>query len=119
MKGTQTNNQTYSVTLYLNGIESATHFCDTFKEAQEIGQKWRERAEDNWADTFDYVISDEVEQYTGAHYVGEIIRYKGKYSEHECKVTHVWNVDGKNGVSIIPTGNYGFEIDVYEDLLND
>ena len=38
---------------------------------------------------------------------------------HECEVTHVWNVDGRNGISIIPTGNYGFEIDVYEDLLND
>lgn len=54
-------------------------------------------------------------EYTGDHHVGEIIDFRG----HECRVTAVW-VDpdnGKSGVSIIPVGNYGFEIDVYEERL--
>lgn len=59
------------------------------------------------------------EMYTSKHYVGEIIYLKSAEITHECKVTRVW-VDpdnNKSGVSIIPTGNYGFEIDVYDDVL--
>lgn len=56
------------------------------------------------------------QEYTGAHRVGEIVNHRG----HECKVTRVWvdpDVD-KNGISIIPTGDYGFEIDIYEEQLH-
>lgn len=67
-------------------------------------------------DTLDegtYII-DEVTnisgEYTGDHFVGEIVNHRG----HECRVTHVWEVDGENGISIIPTGNYGFGIDIYD-----
>ena len=122
MNGTQTHNEkAYYVTLYLNGIESHTNVCNSFEEAQELGQKWIGRAEDNPMDAYDYVIDNQTEQYTGKYNVGDIITFTGKIGgmTHECEVTHVWNVDGRNGVSIIPTGNYGFEIDVYEDLLND
>ena len=49
-------------------------------------------------------------KYTGKHYVGEIVRHRG----HECLVTAVWNDEGQNGLSIIPTGGYGFEVDLYE-----
>lgn len=53
-------------------------------------------------------------RYTGKHYVGEIV-YHG---DHECRVTEVWVDDnGKNGISIIPTGNYGFEICIYDEQL--
>ena len=52
-------------------------------------------------------------EYTGKHYVGAVVMHKG----HECKVTAVWNDDGTNGVSIIPTGGYGFEVDIYEEQL--
>lgn len=51
--------------------------------------------------------------YTGSHYVGEIVTHHG----HECRVVCVWSDDGKNGVTIIPTGNYGFEVDIYEEQL--
>lgn len=51
--------------------------------------------------------------YTGKHYVGEIVIHRG----HECRVTDVWNDEGKNGVTIIPTGDYGFEVDIYEEQL--
>ena len=51
--------------------------------------------------------------YTGKHYVGEIVTHRG----HECRVTDVWNDEGKNGVTIIPTGDYGFEVDIYEEQL--
>lgn len=53
--------------------------------------------------------------YTGKHYVGEIVTHRG----HECKVTHVWEDDGKNGISIIPTGGYGFEVDIYDEQLKE
>ena len=58
-----------------------------------------------------------MEQYTGKHYVGEVVVHKTSVGKFECKVTTVWCVDGKNGISIIPTGNYGFEIDIYEEQL--
>lgn len=54
-----------------------------------------------------------MRKYTGKHYVGEIVNHRG----HECRITRVWFVDGKNGISIIPTGGYGFEIDIYDDQL--
>lgn len=44
---------------------------------------------------------------------GQIIHYK----THECVITSTWEDDGKKGVSIIPTGNYGFEVDLYEEQL--
>lgn len=53
--------------------------------------------------------------YTGKHYVGEIVNHRG----HECKVTHVWEDDGKNGISIIPIGGYGFEVDIYDEQLKE
>jgi hypothetical protein len=51
------------------------------------------------------------DEYSGDHYVGEIVMFR----THQCKVTHVWkDEEGNNGISLIPTGNYGFEIDVTE-----
>lgn len=58
-----------------------------------------------------------AEEYTGKHYVGEIVIHRGENMDHECRVTHVWKVDGRNGISIIPAGGYGFEIDIYEEQL--
>ena len=51
--------------------------------------------------------------YDGKHYVGEVVNHRG----HECRVIAVWKDNGKNGISIIPTGNYGCEIDIYEEQL--
>ena len=51
--------------------------------------------------------------YTGKHYIGEIVSHRG----HECVVTAVWSDEGRNGISIKPTGGYGFEIDIYDDQL--
>lgn len=51
--------------------------------------------------------------YSGKHYIGEIVHH----GDHECIVTAVWFVDGKDGITIKPTGNYGFEIDIYEEQL--
>ncbi|MBP5311885.1 MAG: hypothetical protein J6112_03525 [Clostridia bacterium] len=56
---------------------------------------------------YGYYIRDEK------HYVGEIVSHKG----HECIVTSVWNDDGKEGITIKPTGNYGFEVDIYNEQL--
>lgn len=52
-------------------------------------------------------------KYNGKHFIGEVVTHRG----HECKVTNVWSGEGKDGVSIVPTGDYGFEIDIYEDQL--
>ena len=71
------------------------------------------------ADTLDegtYIIDSVTNlsgDYTGSHHVGDIVDHRG----HECRVTRVWEVDGKNGISILPTGNYGFEIDIFEEQL--
>lgn len=49
------------------------------------------------------------------HYVGEIVVHHG----HECRVLETW-VDpdnGKPGITICPTGNYGFPRDIYDDQL--
>ena len=54
-----------------------------------------------------------MKRYTGKHHKGEIVDHKG----HECIVTATWNDEGKNGITIRPTGNYGFEIDIYEEQL--
>lgn len=62
---------------------------------------------------FSYILV--AEEYDGKHYVGEIINHRG----HECRVTTVWKVDGENGISIIPTGNYGFEVDITEKRYNE
>ena len=50
--------------------------------------------------------------YTGKYHVGDIIQYRG----HECRVTRCWMVDEDdgNGISIIPTGGYGFGRDILE-----
>lgn len=53
--------------------------------------------------------------YEGKHYVDEIVYH----NSHQCKVTKVWHADGKDGISIIPTGGYGFEIDIYEEQLGE
>ena len=55
----------------------------------------------------------EEKMYTGKYHIGDIVQHHG----HECRVTAVWNDEGKNGISIIPTGDYGFEIDIYEEQL--
>lgn len=52
-------------------------------------------------------------KYTGKHYVGEIVMHRN----HECIVIGVWSDDGKNGITIIPTGGYGFDVDIYEEQL--
>lgn len=51
--------------------------------------------------------------YTGKHYVGEIVNHGG----HECRVTDVWDDDGRNGITIEPTGGYGFPVDIYDEQL--
>ena len=54
------------------------------------------------------------------HYVGEIVHYKSYNGfDHECVITALWEDpdNGKSGITIKPTGNYGFEIDIYEDQL--
>lgn len=107
----------YFVNLYLDGALISNRVCATFEEAQDLGQRWREKEMDIWNHCYDYTITTEPSEYTGDHYVGEIIDFKGKYGTHKCKITRVWNADGQNGVSIIPTGNYGFEIDVFEEQL--
>lgn len=56
---------------------------------------------------------DGMHGYTGKHYVGQIVTHRN----HECVVTMTWNVDGRNGISIKPTENYGFEIDIYDEEL--
>lgn len=57
------------------------------------------------------------EAYTGSHSVGDIVYLKGGIYNHECRVTRTWCDETGNGISVIPTGNYGFEIDIYEDRL--
>ena len=57
-------------------------------------------------------------EYTGKHYVGEIVMH----GEHECKVLDVWNCEDmtcedRNGITIEPTGGYGFPIDIYDEQL--
>lgn len=51
--------------------------------------------------------------YTGKHYIGEIVFH----GEHECRVLHTWVDEGKNGITIEPTGNYGFPIDIFDEQL--
>ena len=51
--------------------------------------------------------------YTGAYCEGDIVTHHG----HECRVLEVWNVEGMNGLTIIPTGDYGFDVDIYEEQL--
>lgn len=45
--------------------------------------------------------------------VGDIVNYKG----HECVITARWIAGKKAGASIKPTGDYGFEIDLYLEQL--
>lgn len=43
-------------------------------------------------------------------YEGQLINYNC----HQCKVTETWcDEDGNEGITIKPTGNYGFPIDLY------
>lgn len=52
--------------------------------------------------------------YTGKHYVGEIVTHRG----HECVVTETGVDDeNRNCISIRPTGDYGFEISIYDEQL--
>lgn len=44
--------------------------------------------------------------------VGDIILYDGTF---RCRVTALWSDEGKDGVTIVPTGNYGFPRDVFCD----
>lgn len=44
---------------------------------------------------------------------GQIIRHRS----HECIIVDVWNDEGKDGVTIKPVGNYGFEVDVDVETL--
>lgn len=63
------------------------------------------------------IETPEVERYTGAHHVGEIVHKRGGNMVHKCEVLGVWKVDGKNGITIAPIG-YGFPVDLYEDELD-
>lgn len=47
------------------------------------------------------------------HYVGEIVDHKG----HECEVLAVWSDEGHKGLTIAPTGGYGFPVDIYDEQL--
>lgn len=55
------------------------------------------------------------EKYTGQYKVGDVVKHKGVNMIHECKVVDVWKVDGRNGVTLEPTGGYGFPSDVWEE----
>ena len=76
-----------------------------------------------WVGTFDKCCRQILDDYYGRniekverhdHYIGEIVQHKG----HECEVTIVWADDqGRHGITIQPTGNYGFPIDIYDDQL--
>lgn len=49
---------------------------------------------------------------------GDIIKYIGHAGMvHECRIVETWEDEGRRGVTIEPTGNYGFPIDLYEDQL--
>ncbi len=53
--------------------------------------------------------------YKGAHKVGDVVYHRG----HKCIVKAVW-VDadnGKNGITIEPLEDYGFEVDIYDEQL--
>lgn len=54
-----------------------------------------------------------MEKYTGKHQIGEIVNHGG----HECVILEVWSDEGKNGITIEPTGDYGFPVDIYEEQL--
>ena len=56
-------------------------------------------------------------EYTGKFKVGDVIVICGERMNHECEITNVWNDGGVNGVTVVPTGGYGFEMDVREDRL--
>ena len=64
-----------------------------------------------WQDIFTY----QAQFKRGGHYYGEIVMH----GEHECVVTAVWHDDeaNKDGITIKPTGGYGFEIDIYDEQL--
>lgn len=61
----------------------------------------------------DRIFGSERPEYSGKRHVGDIVMHHG----HECRVTGVWSDDGKDGLSIVPTGGYGFEVDIYEEQL--
>ena len=46
---------------------------------------------------------------------GQIINYNG----HQCKVIDTWydDYEEQEGITITPTGNYGFPVDLYTDRL--
>ena len=75
----------------------------TIKDVENDCRKWR--------DSLLRIKDGEIERH--GHYVGEVVTYRG----HKCRVTATWIDEGRKGVSIIPTGGYGFEIDVYNDQL--
>lgn len=56
------------------------------------------------------IFLDSVQTYTDPlkYRVGSVINYKG----HECVITHRWKDEGKEGATIRPTGDYGFEVDL-------
>lgn len=45
------------------------------------------------------------------YHAGDILDYHG----HECLVLGEWEDEGKLGITIEPTGDYGFPVDVYEE----
>ncbi len=103
-------NGTSMVFEYENGNEECfdTRYCNVTPEnfAQFAYDELRART----IETIDiYTVTD----YTGKYKVGDIVTHRG----HECRVTAVWNYEGKDGVSIIPTGDYGFEVDLYENQI--
>lgn len=109
----------------LNGVYKVYYRDDTtydvFREWHDNG-KHRKKIETSGSLTGALALIIDLENnalltarksYTGKHYIGEIVHH----GYHECVVTEVWNVDGKNGISIKPSGRYGFEIDIYDEQL--
>lgn len=97
-----------------DGITSK-HLYDTRYVREEFDEFALNLIKDYCGDNIAHI--ERVENYTGTHHIGEIVYHKGGNTVHECKVVAVWCVDGRNGLTIVPTGNYGFATDIYEDQL--
>lgn len=100
----------YEFDLYeMNGEEKvATDYMLISAESEE--QAWIEADERAYKNGY---VDFGLATYTGAHFLGEVVDHNG----HKCQVTNTWRSEGRNGISIMPTGGYGFEIDIYDEQL--
>ena len=81
---------------------------------EEISNAMRQRTRPGVVCREDIKGSKNMKEYTGKHFPGEIV-YHGEF---ECEVLEVWTDDeGKNGITIEPTGGYGFPVDIYDEQL--